>query len=484
MVECKRSRDEMANNDAIESLCGLPVYSLSDDALIALARTLTRCLVAYASSHSYTWISDATPPHAMPFLIRLLSTSCTSVRLAAVEAIYKIVLSSWRDGWELIWQFANPLLPMCLLCSDCRNLAELKSIILAVCRVVDILGPPKPRILHFNNDSRTMNEIDRHLVQPLLNCIGNENSEIQMGTLLALRSLSCNRFLMERFRATVISHLMPYLSTDSDVDYVVFARTILDWVDFDDNVQGPNVQKIMQRLLRLLPHGQDYVVDHATAIKYMEGCTRSPFVKMVVLGEAQRFISLLSSPNLEVVRAVLKTIDIFIRCGSGDYINFFIGHGLIPALVPHLSTDLCTVLRPALQLIWYMQIYQEEKIATHAMVVANIIPHLVRLIPSCETFYVLVTIMSCFSETGDGLDALERAGFAQPLISRICRIGEGLYQKKVRYLLQKSAKLREELGDNILANGTPCPVWLKEMHANVVADLCSEDGEEDGEDDY
>jgi hypothetical protein len=118
---------------------------------------------------------------------------------------------------------------MYLLCSDCRSLAELESVLSAICGVIDCLDDSQRR-----NDA-TIDEISRRLVQPLLTCLCNETIEIQMAALVALRSLSASYVLTDRFRATIMSHLMPYLSTDADVDCVVYARTAMHWIDFYDN---------------------------------------------------------------------------------------------------------------------------------------------------------------------------------------------------------------------------------------------------------
>jgi hypothetical protein len=266
---------------------------------------------------------------------------------------------------KFIREFANSLLPMCLLCSDCKSLAKLES---AICT----------SDLDFPHDDGIFDGISQHLVQPLLNCLGNENTEIQMGALLALRSLSKNKSLQDRFGATVVSHLMPYLSNDDDVDYTVFARSILHWTNFDDNTQFPDTHKILQRLLGLLSHGQGYVVTNA--VLGIKDTGRPRFSKSIfkkfLLDEAQRLIGLLSSRDSNTA-GVLQIIQIFTE--DPEYLGFFIGKGIIHAIVPLLSTNLRTTLLPALQvilrLLWY------SNLGVPALVEAGLVPHLVRLIP-------------------------------------------------------------------------------------------------------
>jgi hypothetical protein len=223
---------------------------------------------------------------------------------------------------------------------------------------------------------------------------------------------------------------MRYLSTDSDVDYVVFAHTILHWVDFDDNVQGPNVQKITQRLLRLRPHSQDYVMDRVdAAMESIKRGNESPFVKMAVLGEAQRFISLLSSPNLEAARVASNTIRTLLR--EWGYLNYLIAQGLIPAVVSYLLTGL----RPALRLIGLMLLCQGNKqLATHSEMAATAIPYLVRHIPDYDEFPKLAYIMNLFRDTRN---MCECAGFALLLISMIsCIPDKPMGMRSIKALFQ------------------------------------------------
>jgi hypothetical protein len=140
MVDC--SHKEMVNKDAIASLCRVGDYPLSDEASITLAQILSKCFRTYVSSLRSTWAPDGTFPNPAPLFIRLLSAACTGVRLAAASAIKETVESANPAYTNFIRDSVNPILPLCLLCADCRSLAELELTISAICAVVICAGPP------------------------------------------------------------------------------------------------------------------------------------------------------------------------------------------------------------------------------------------------------------------------------------------------------------------------------------------------------
>jgi hypothetical protein len=436
MVDHDDSWDEMPGRDAVSSLCSVAAYPLSDEALIALSQILGQYSLNYGNSQRDIWGPDKIFLNPVPLLVRLLSATCTGVRLAAADALKHTVC------YLFCAQPVHLFRSMRLLCSDCRSLAELEPVLSVICAFFHLADVSWAEI---------------NFVQPFLTCLYNESPEVQMGALIALRSLAASRDLKNHFRATIMRHLIPHLSTDDDVDYVVFARTAMHWIDFDHDVDSQN---IIRRLLRLLSYHQDFVVTNAAlGFRCMRGDLTSYVFQVGVLNGASPLVRILSSSNSIVVGEALDAIHSFLA--DHKYASFFIAQGVIPAVAPYLSTDL---LLPALRVIYSLLPEDLEKItgslSAVAMIEANIIQHLVRLIPTCprrKEFGILVDIIVLLSFEPHALDELERAGFAPLLIPRMCCIGEEAFEA----LLYASAEVRKEFERALLANTLSIPVWLK-----------------------
>jgi len=388
----------MITADAIPSLSRLLSLPIRDTMLAVVAKTMGQCAI---HQRYYRRFSSLFPHDVLQPLINLLQSDETEVYIVAIGAINDVASGGAKEVLRhLLDEGVVPQL--CHLSSKCSNLLVLEKVASAIGRITadkDIYG---------GEDDE---DIKRHVLRPLVDLLGHGKVEVQIRAARALYKLSHSRPLVDLWgETTVLPHLIPLISSGNDELFVEALLSASCWTydDVGDYIgeDCPEYKSThtVSRLIRLLSCNEDRVVASAAlAIGKIAFFPYDDFFQKVVdLGGIPLIISLLSSKNMEVIRAAAETLS---RVRVEETLNF-VGQGVMSALVNALALafDSHRVLKAVVKTIHHVladygykaceegqdfeQAFKLKAGVTEDLILAGAIPSFVRLLCLGEDYKI------------------------------------------------------------------------------------------------
>jgi len=373
----------MITAGAIPSLSRLLSLPIGNTMFAVVAKTMGQCAI---HQKYYRRFSSLFPRDVLQPLIDLLQSGEAEVSIVAVGAIKGIASGGSKEVLQhLLDEGVVPQL--CHLSSKCTNLLVLEKVALAIGRItanLEIYSDEDYEEIYSGEDNEEIysgednEDIKRYVLRPLVDLLGHGKVEVQIRATRALYKLARSRPLVKLWgKTTVLPHIIPLISSDNDELFVEALLSTSRWT-YNDNI---NRTEYMPRLIRLLSCNEDRVMASAAlAIGKISFFSNEFFQRVVDLGGIPLFIGLLSSRNMEVIRAAAKTLS---RAFAFHVIPDFVGQGVIPSLVNALALafDSHRVLKAVVIVISDLfDEYGYEARITEDLILAGAIPYFVRLL--------------------------------------------------------------------------------------------------------
>jgi hypothetical protein len=379
---------------AISSLSRLLSLPINNTMLAVVAKTMGQCAIHQRYHRRFPSLF---PCDVLQPLINLLQSGETEVCIAAVGAINDIASGGGEEVWRLL--LCEGVVPqLCNLSSKCANLLAFEKVASAIGRIT-----ADPNIYGGDDDE----DIKHYVLRPLVDLLGHGKDEVQISATRALYRLARSHPLVALWgETTVLPHIIPLISSDNDELFVEALLSALRWTYNDNSPEYGNIHTL-HPLIRLLSCNEDRVVASAAlAIGKIPFSNDDFFPKVVDLGGIPLIISLLSSKNMEVIRAVAETLSRVFEWG----VHNFVGQGVMPALVNALALafDSRRVLKAVVEAIFWAFIDCEEEADEPALeakvkedlILAGAIPYFVRLLCLGEDYEIVdeYFVIRCVSD--------------------------------------------------------------------------------------